>query len=92
MVLYLYLNLRPASPALLLHHHNLLIDLILQFAHMGNDSHQAAAVGLAHQGVVGLAQRVFVQAPEAFIHKHGVHLDPSGAGLDLLRQSQGQGQ
>ena len=59
---------------------------------MGDDAHQAVALGEGEQGLHGLVQGLVVQGAEALVHKHGIQPDASRAGLDHVAQTQGQGQ
>lgn len=59
---------------------------------MGDDTHQPLPLAQLAQGLYGLLKGLVVQGAEALIHKHGVQLYPTGGGLNLVRQPQGQRQ
>ena len=85
------LQLHPAAdsiPASMLCHHDFLLDPLLQFGHMGYDSHQAVALGELQQCLHGLPQRLLVQGTEALVHKQGIQPDSPGMGLDFICQPQ----
>ena len=59
---------------------------------MGDDAHEAVALGKAGEDPDGLLKALVVQRAEAFIEEEGVQPDAARRALDLVREAQSQRQ
>ena len=63
-------------------HHQLFVDALAQFGHMGDNAHQTAALGQTLQRFQRFLHGLSVQRAEAFVNEHGVDLHAAGIALD----------
>ena len=59
---------------------------------MGDDAHEAVALGEAGEDPDGLLKALVVQRAEAFIEEEGVQPDAARRALDLVREAKRQRQ
>ena len=59
---------------------------------MGDDAHEAVALGEAGEDPDGLLKALVVQRAEAFIEEEGVQPDAACGALDFIGKTQGQRQ
>ena len=59
---------------------------------MGDDAHEAVALGEAGEDPDGLLEALVVQRAEAFIEEEGVQPDAPRRALDLVREAKRQRQ
>ena len=63
-------------------HDQLILDLLLQLSHMGNDPDETGASGHFLKDADGLLSGMIVQRSKALVNEYGVQLDAAGIEVD----------